>query len=207
MAAVELPDDRECASCAPRAASEADMNGLMASVSQAELDAIEESENFKKISESELRDILDWISVNGQFREFVCVGKGSSDAPLTVRGTQKLKIKFSYIMIGKSETWATLGWRGRPDFPFASLCFHRFPPSVLLRIQNQLCIFIFLADITLSPSSLPHGSPRGLEDSWVMVNGDDLLASQFVRDNQSGPFSSSASLSYIYGILRGNVVA
>lgn len=40
---------------------------------------------------------------------------------------------------------------------------------------------VLLQDVTLSPSGLPHGAPRRLEDSWVMVPNDDLDASIFVK--------------------------
>jgi len=40
---------------------------------------------------------------------------------------------------------------------------------------------VAIKDITESPTNLPHGVERSLEESWVMVPQDDLLASQFVR--------------------------
>jgi len=42
---------------------------------------------------------------------------------------------------------------------------------------------VSIKDITLSPSKLPHGTERAIEESWVMVPEDDLLASQFVSSH------------------------
>jgi len=42
---------------------------------------------------------------------------------------------------------------------------------------------ISVKDISTSPSPLPHGTRRELEDSWVLVPNNDLLASKFVHSH------------------------
>jgi len=94
-------------------------NGLK-SDSRAE-EFLDESRQFRELSLTELQGFLDWMSSQSDIYNFVVVGKGENDTPITI------------------------------------------------------------GDITESPSPLPLGVERTLEDSWVVVPNNDLLASQFVK--------------------------
>jgi hypothetical protein len=84
---------------------------------------IKESQDFNQISLMELQGFLDWMSSQSEMYNFVIIGKGEQESPVSMK------------------------------------------------------------DITLSPSKLAHGEERSLEESWVMVPSDDLLASQFIHSH------------------------
>jgi len=84
---------------------------------------IKESRDFNQISLTELQGFLDWMSSQSEMYNFVIIGKGEKDSPVSIK------------------------------------------------------------DITASPSHLAHGEERSLEESWVVVPNEDLLASQFVKSH------------------------
>lgn len=70
------------------------MSSVLESFEESELDHIEASARFKKLTAEELKEVIDWISANPALlkSDFVCVTKGEkrADEPLPTPGARPL---------------------------------------------------------------------------------------------------------------------